>query len=527
MAPRAALTGTLARWRVAALVPFALAAIACSCVVLAIEPWPVGVFQDDGIYTVLARSLASGEGYRYLQMPGAPNATHYPPGYPAFLAVLWKLGPEFPRNVTLFKFANAALVGLAAVLAYRFATSRARLSSAAAAVGVGLFTACSPVVLLAVMVMSEPLFMVGLIPALVATERATESGRVRDAALAGVAGGLLAMVRTLGALIVPAAVIALLLKRRWRPAAVVAGAGILTMLPWQLWVAAHAAEVPAIFLGKYGSYTGWFADAVRAEGLQWIGRLVRFNLRMLAFETWTHTGTVLLPLSLRVIAMVGAGGLLVLGLVRAFTVIRATAIFVVLYLGIVIVWPFAPARFLWGIWPLIGVFCALGAVSAIAWGARAGGVVRRVAPIIAVSLLIVGYLRFNVQSTAEHWWTRVQGSVAARAKPMAEWVLANTDSNAVLATDDDLLIYLYTGRRSIPNGTFTPQEHMVPQTPAFAVSNLRSILRSYDVDYVLVSTEYATYAARGLLSARPPELQLIAPLSRGAVFAPIRRERER
>ena len=30
-------------------------------------------------------------------------------------------------------------------------------------------------------------------------------------------------------------------------------------------VASHAGEVPAIFLGKYGSYAGWLTDAVRAE----------------------------------------------------------------------------------------------------------------------------------------------------------------------------------------------------------------------------------------------------------------------
>ena len=77
--------------RLQALIPLALGVFAASCVMLAIGPWPVGVFQDDGIYAVLAKSLATGEGYRFIQMPGAPNATHYPPGYPLLLALLWKL----------------------------------------------------------------------------------------------------------------------------------------------------------------------------------------------------------------------------------------------------------------------------------------------------------------------------------------------------------------------------------------------------------------------------------------------------
>ena len=74
------------------------AAIVIAAVIAAIGPYPVGVFYDDGIYLVLAKALATGEGYRYLNIPGTPAATHYPPGYPIVLAALWKVTPEFPRN---------------------------------------------------------------------------------------------------------------------------------------------------------------------------------------------------------------------------------------------------------------------------------------------------------------------------------------------------------------------------------------------------------------------------------------------
>ena len=33
-----------------------------------------------------------------INMPGAPHATHFPPGYPLLLAALWKLLPSFPDN---------------------------------------------------------------------------------------------------------------------------------------------------------------------------------------------------------------------------------------------------------------------------------------------------------------------------------------------------------------------------------------------------------------------------------------------
>jgi hypothetical protein len=98
-----------------------LSLAAALAVVLAIGPQPVGVFQDDGAYVILARSLAQGEGFRFSNIPGEPVATHYPPLYPVLLAALWKLSPAFPANVTLFKFVNAALLGAAAAGAFYFA----------------------------------------------------------------------------------------------------------------------------------------------------------------------------------------------------------------------------------------------------------------------------------------------------------------------------------------------------------------------------------------------------------------------
>jgi hypothetical protein len=221
-----------------------------------------------------------------VHLPDAPNATHYPPLYPLFLAALWKLSPSFPANVTLFKFANAMLVGLAAVLAWRFARRNLGLGPWTAALSVGAFTACAPIVLLGVMVLSEPMFLAGLFPVLMVCERAAASGSRRDALVAGVAGAMLSMVRTLGAVAIPATALVLAWKRRWMAAALVAVAGALVMLPWQLWVAAHAAEVPHVLAGKYGSYSGWLVEGMRAGGLPWMAQLVVFNLGQVVAQGW-------------------------------------------------------------------------------------------------------------------------------------------------------------------------------------------------------------------------------------------------
>ncbi|HEX6315334.1 MAG TPA: hypothetical protein VFZ73_10770, partial [Gemmatimonadaceae bacterium] len=84
------------RIRLERLLPIVLVAVVGMVALLTVTPWPVGAFQDDAIYTILAKALATGEGYRMINLPGAPHATHYPPGYPFFLSLLWRLSPSFP-----------------------------------------------------------------------------------------------------------------------------------------------------------------------------------------------------------------------------------------------------------------------------------------------------------------------------------------------------------------------------------------------------------------------------------------------
>ena len=87
------------------------------------------------------------------------------------------------------------------------------------------------------------------------------------------------------------------------------------------------------------------------------------------------------------------------------------------------------------------------------------------------------------------------------------------------------MLYLYTGRRAVPLGTSTPHDIFQTQTPEFMSDALRTIMRTYDVDYVLVSTDLGGFAVRGLVQADPPELRFVGALRQGAVFEPTRRAR--
>ena len=506
------------------LVPLFLAVLSIAVVVMSIGPFPVGVFQDDGIYTVLAKSLATGQGYRYLHIPDAPNATHYPPLYPLFLAALWKVFPSFPANVTLFKFANAVFIGLGAFMAWGFARRQLGMSVWTSFVSTGAFIICGPVVVNGVMVLSEPMFLAALFPVLMACERAARSGNRRDALVAGAAAGALALIRTVGAVAIPATALVLVWRKRWLPALLVVAASVAIMLPWQLWIAAYDDQLPAIFLGRYGSYSGWLIGGLKEGGPAWVADLVVFNLRMVVDGGWQLLAAEPLPLAVRWLATVVATAFFAGGWWLMLRRAPVAAWAVAIYLAVIISWPFEPPRFIFAMWPLVGMIMGLAIHAVVTWRpATRPRQVMRVAAAMMGALLVMGYTRYNWLGAQSRWPSKVQSFVASRAKPLAEWVMANTPADAVLATDDDVLMHLYTGRLTVPNTTFTPQEHMTPQTPAFATEALRTIVRAYDVDYVLTSSDNAIYAARGLVQANPPELQVVAVFKYGAIFKTLTR----
>ena len=65
------------------LLPLLAAAVVFGVGVSIIDGSAVGALRDDSMYLELAKALATGHGYRWLNLPGTPAATHFPPAYPA------------------------------------------------------------------------------------------------------------------------------------------------------------------------------------------------------------------------------------------------------------------------------------------------------------------------------------------------------------------------------------------------------------------------------------------------------------
>ncbi|MEO5814901.1 MAG: hypothetical protein ABIT20_06440 [Gemmatimonadaceae bacterium] len=491
-----------------------LAAIGALALIVGIavtDNFHVGVFHDDAMYVILARSLATGEGYRYLNLPGAPVATHFPPGYPALLALVWRFAPVFPANVTIFKLLNAVFLGASAILIAQLV--RERFVSKAWAMGVGVITAVSvPLLVLVTMLLSESLFLTLLLASLLLGERLIDAApNVRRALGLGVLVGCLTLVRTHGVVLVPAVVLPLLLQRRWREAVVFAVSAVVVIAPWQLWSGSHADTLPAPLEGNYGSYIGWWFRGYHEMGpsmiFETLKRTVPETSSMMTALFSPAGGATAHALTLVALTALGAFG--------AFALVRrapVTLIFLLAYSAIVLVWPFQPSRFVWGVWPL--VLFVMAAAGSSRW--------RRPVRLLLGGLLLwvgAGYAAYEVRAARGGWWASISRAGDNRISAALAWTSANTSPADVVAADDEGAVFLYTGRKAVPVASFTTAHYLrVRSAELEAREGLEPLLAAYPVRAVLVGSR-ATFNAAEYLSTRP--VPLLAPREQfdgGAAF---------
>ena len=510
---------------VARVMPWLVGTLVVAVGVMLVDSLPVGVVHDDGMYVILAKSLATGQGYRWLNLPGAPAATHFPPGYPAVLALLWWIYPVFPGNVILFKIANALFCGIAAAGTARFAHSRLGLSARGAAAFTLVAMLGVPTLALSVMVMSEPLFLAVLLPILLMAERLADSERParRELLLLGLAAGVATLVRTHGiALIAAIPLVLVIRRRRLVDAALCVAAAVAVVLPWQLWVSMHAGALPMPMRGNYESYGAWLVAGFQSEGIALLGR------------TAAQTGTELLamfatlavpsmPAVIRITALIALGALAVVGLRSSWRLSPVTTLFIGFYFAIVILWPFAPTRFAWGVWPLVLMPLVLGARSLIAWRpATSGHRVLRTAAITATIALALGHATYTLRGYRGQWWQSIPKASAATISPVVFWAARHTGPRDLLAVEAESAVYLYAERGAVPVHTFTVKQYFHRRTARENAAVIRAILATYPVDAILVSSPPMREAARELATIQPPFATVRDTFPGGLVLVPSR-----
>jgi hypothetical protein len=504
-----------------------IVALAAGLAVLAIavavqSPQPAGVFWDDGVYLISARALAAGEGYRFTHLPGAPAAVHFPPGWPLLLAVLWKVWPDFPANLAMFRYVNPVLGAGAAALACAYGVRRLRLGPVASAVATVVFAATLPVLVLYGVLFAEPLFLLLSICALFVSDRAVREGGVATAACAGAMAGAAALVRSTGLAFLAAVPLALLLARRRREAVVACSVMLAFVAPWQFWTAAHAADLAPPFRGNYGPYLPWLLDAVRDRGAPFLFAIAAENVQALQ----RTLSVVFFPVGVRPVRPLLVVLLVVvfaLGFHAAWRRSRVFCLAAAAYAVIVLFWPYAPDRFAWAVWPLAGLVLALGAAEAAALARHVA--LPRDARLACASLAVVaaaavvGAAFYSARGVSRGWADIAQRRNAARLRPVVEWVNTHTDPGDVVVADGEPLVHLYTGRRVVPAHVLTPDEYLAGTSLRVAADDLRALLRAGHATWAVFSARALEADAADLVSSAggSPRLVPVDTLPGGGV----------
>ncbi|MGH7528758.1 MAG: hypothetical protein ACREMN_00085 [Gemmatimonadales bacterium] len=435
----------------------------------------VGVFYDDGLYTGLALALAGGQGYVHPHLPGAPAAVHYPPVYPLVLAPLVGLFPLHAAALAgkvlnlLLGALGAGLVAWHAVRVNLLGLDPTRAVSRWLAPAVVAATAMAiPVLAVQSVLFSEPLFAVLLATAIIAADRGAAPW------LTGLAVALALLTRSI-AIAACAGIAASWLVRRepWPRIRAALLPAVAAAVLWGAWVLTHADGIdPAIGL-NYGSY----GEHLRQAGLAPLAHapdiarpLAALTLGWIPWR-WVY--------DVCTIAAIG------IGLYGITILARRSAIGYTLacYLLVLALWPEVPDRFLWAVLPWLALAWPAGAVAL--WR-RPGGAVR--IPVAALAaFMVVGYAVYEARGLAGRWWAGQSEAIAANFAELLPAVAA-LPADAVLATDNEALVWLYTRRRTVPLYLFAWRGgELVEPDPAAH----RAFLERQGVTHVLLA------AARG------------------------------
>jgi hypothetical protein len=190
-----------------------------------------------------------------------------------------------------------------------------------------------------------------------------------------------------------------------------------------------------------------------------------------------------------------------------------TVLFVAAYAAIVLILAYAPWRYVWGVWPLVLLAMACGAVEL--WS-RARLPAARVG-VVALSLVpAIGMLRTEAYSYLARSWEQPARTAGAQIVPLIEWVRRNTRSHDVVLSEGEQMVYLYTGRQAAPPESFTALEYSTPRTAAGHVASLAAMLDAVPANYLISLSPDVVRAARDL--AAPRNLRELTRAGSGVVF---------
>lgn len=205
----------------------------------------VGLVVDDAWYVMLAKALATGQGYTLINSPTPGIRPFYAPGWPALLAIFYKLAPNFPDNIWVFKTVSMVAMLGAGYVAFRYFNQERDVPTYVAFALALAMTIYPALVFLATStVMSECVFTLTQLAAIWVIERGVRTNRVnpvwRFAALGGVLASYGFLTRPAGLGLLAGTVLYLLKEKLFKQAIIFAAVAVLLVGPWTLYSRKYA-----------------------------------------------------------------------------------------------------------------------------------------------------------------------------------------------------------------------------------------------------------------------------------------------
>jgi hypothetical protein len=418
--------------------------------------------HDDGLFFLSAQSLAAGHGYRIPSLPENPDQTKFPPLYPLYLSIAWRINPAFPANLALGSFGSWMALAACLALAWRLYRSDG-FSEKRTCILVALLGLSPYMVLFGSTMFSEIFFTCFVLATFLLARR---EGMATIVA-AGLVAGCAYLARTAGIALlisVPAWLLwkhGLLWKRDllWKRERGRAAIFALTMLPfvagWMLWSHAHRLPGADPTLTYYTDYLGYqFANV----GFDNIAMVLWKNADQILYGM----GSLVLPkvfdaLPVKILTQVFAVAMLA-GVVRMARrgIAVDYSIFGVVSVGILLVWHYpATERFVLPLYPLLiaGFLTEMEHLAKMLrsglrhrdFGQRAVAAAfgAGVAAVLIGALALQGYMSFvYLKQSADQ-----QRAKLADRRSAYQWMSANLPASAAVLSYDDSLLYLYSGHR--------------------------------------------------------------------------------
>jgi hypothetical protein len=426
---------TAARTQVGALLApaLALAAVAAVLVMLNTEFRAPPRFDGAG-YAVLGEALAQGRGYREIDKPDVPPHAHFPPGYPAVLALLWS---SVGRSVAAAHAVSLICTVAAVVVAWRwfrtmYPPRAAFLLGLALAVNWTWGRSGGSI-------QSEPLYALAELLAVFVVIKAGARNRFDSGILVGIALAACVLVRHVGLGLAAAVFLELGLRRHWRTLGAAVLVSCVLVLPWVLWLAAVGRDTQLGLLAQQGAaggipgravfYIQRLADQLTGPLVE-VGTVFRQSKAIAVLsDLWAVAATAIIVWGW--IGTLRTAGRRLVGLTSLVT------------LALLVLWPFTEAgRFLYPIVPFLLVGATEGLVRTIAMAVPGRREDWACGIVLAVSIPYAAYAIATSRAGA-------QRRTHADFDAACEWIKGNATRPGPILTRHPGEVFWQTGRQAV------------------------------------------------------------------------------